>query len=133
MRKLIWTQQELQQGSIEWLTIRKTTLGGSEVACLMGASPFKNFQRLWEGRTGRFVEVPQNTDAMERGNRLEPVAREDYSKRFNRNVEQLCMRHPHPDFEFMWTSLDGITIERDLILEIKAPTTAELHRKHTKG
>jgi len=70
---------------------------------------------------------------MERGNRLEPVARLDYAMRFNRKIEQLCLLHPNPMLDFMWTSLDGITVERDLILEIKAPTTADLHRKHTKG
>jgi putative phage-type endonuclease len=137
--KLTWSEAELPQGSDKWHDFRAAkgefshlateyTLGGSEIACLMHASPFKSIQMLWEDKLG-MREKPDFTEIMERGNFYEPVARDLYAASFGVEVEQMCAVHP----EKLWmrTSLDGITADRRVILEIKTPKNKANHLKQT--
>ena len=39
-----------------WLTERKSGLGGSDVAAIVGASPWKSYAALWAEKTGRWQE-----------------------------------------------------------------------------
>lgn len=141
-RKLIWTEEELEQGSPEWFKWRdgdiaggmaKMTLGGSEIAPLMYMSPYDTPMQVWEYKLGfakkQFSDAA--TSAIERGNRLEPVARAHYEKTFGTSVRTLCAIHPK--YEWMRTSLDGITEDNKAILEIKSPRSLDNHVKQTKG
>jgi putative phage-type endonuclease len=140
-RKLIWTEEELAQGSPEWFKWRKgegesgveMTLGGSEIAPLMYMSPYATPLEVFRQKLGleekEFSEAAM--DAIERGNRLEPLAREHYEKTFGLAVRTLCAIHP--DKPWMRTSLDGITEDNKAILEIKSPRSWDNHVKQTKN
>jgi putative phage-type endonuclease len=139
--KLIWTEEELQQGGDAWLGWRKgdgesgteMTLGGSEIACLMYMSPFGTLHDLFREKMGwekkEFSEASMAT--MDRGTRLEPVARDFYAKQEGVAVRQLCAIHP--TLPWARTSLDGITEDNRVILEIKSPKSWENHVKQTKN
>jgi len=138
-RKLIWTEEELPQGSAEWLRWREGgneqnifTLGGSEVAPLMYMSPFTLPIDVYNQKKG--IEKKEFSDAqmeiMNRGSRLEPLARRHYENKYGVKVEQLCAIHP--DYPWMRTSLDGITEDRRVILEIKSPKNLANHEKQTR-
>ena len=43
---------ELNHGSPEWLTFRKTGIGGSDAAAILGMSPFKSNIEVWEEKVG---------------------------------------------------------------------------------
>lgn len=141
MKKLIWTEEELVQGSPEWFKWRKgegeseveMTLGGSEIAPLMYMSPYDTPYEVFKYKMGiaekEFSEAAN--EAMERGNRLEPMAREMYAAQTGQPVRTLCAIHPtHP---WMRTSLDGITKDNKAILEIKSPRSWDNHVKQTKS
>lgn len=140
-RKLIWTEEELPQGSDEWLEWRKgnspdalteMTFGGSEVAALMYMNEWKTPHDIYDYKTGAKVQEFSEwaMEAIEKGNRLEPVARAHYESEFGVKTEQLCAIHP--DYPWMRTSLDGITEDRKVILEIKSPKTIKTHEKYIK-
>jgi putative phage-type endonuclease len=129
--KLIYKESELPQGSEEWLHFRSFGLGGSEIACLMGANLWKDYTHLWEIKTGVKGDDFQTNEAIEKGKRLEPVAREDYEKRYGRKMEPVCMLHPK--YPWMRTSLDGLSEDGKIILEIKVPFTKENHLRQTEG
>lgn len=140
--KLIWTEEELPQGSDEWLRFRgatgefaprggfQHTLGGSEIACLMYATCWKSMGMLWEEKLG-MRQKGDFTEVMQRGNHFEPLARKIYSDSFGVEVEQLCA--VHPDYPWMRTSLDGITKDKRVVLEIKTPKNRANHEKQTKN
>jgi putative phage-type endonuclease len=139
-RKLIWTEEELPQGSQEWLDWREGgneegifTIGGSETAALMYMSPFGvplDLYNLKKGlATKDFSELQM--EIMDRGTRLEPLARRHYENKFGVSVNQLCAVHPR--YPWMRTSLDGLTEDGKVILEIKSPKNLANHTKQTKN
>lgn len=129
--KLIWTEEELPQGSDAWREFRSRGLGGSDIAPLMhadynGHSP----EMLWLRMKG-FTPPKDFKEHMARGNRLEPLARALYAERYGVGVRQLCAVHPANDW--MRTSLDGLTDDNSVILEIKCPKSERNHLKQTAG
>ncbi|MGH3923507.1 MAG: YqaJ viral recombinase family protein, partial [Pseudonocardiaceae bacterium] len=61
-----------EPGSPEWHTAREDGLGGSEIAAVMGLSPWESRFSLWHRKAGRLDPV-QESPEMEWGKRLEDV------------------------------------------------------------
>lgn len=61
-----------EPGSPEWHAARAHGLGGSEVAPLLGLSPFESRFALWHRKSGLIGPVEEN-DVMDAGKRLEPA------------------------------------------------------------
>lgn len=104
------------QGSESWLAYRKTRGGASEIAALLGFSPY--FPRtpfeLWQTKTGR-AEVYVNS-AMTRGNQLEAAARSYMEAHLGEVFEPQVVEDGR-----IVASLDGQSFEGSAILEIKIP------------
>lgn len=58
--------------SDEWFSARRNRLGGSEIAAVIGLSPYESRFSLWHRKMGTAGRKPQNAE-MDWGNRLEPV------------------------------------------------------------
>jgi putative phage-type endonuclease len=110
---------KLLQGSPEWHAHRKGYRNASETPAVLGASPWMTPYQLWQLKTGR-SEPTETTSAMKHGTRLEPVAREAYEQLTGHIMEPLVL--VEGDYS---ASLDGITLEGDLILEIKCPMSKD--------
>jgi putative phage-type endonuclease len=104
----------LVQGSPEWHAHRANHRNASETSAVLGVSPWVTPYQLWLLRTGR--AQPEVNQAMRYGARLEPVARDAYERLTGRVMQPQVM----VEGEYS-ASLDGITLEGDLILEIKSP------------
>lgn len=76
----------------QWLAFRRQDVTASVAAAVLGAHPYTTPYGLWAEKTGRVSGEVEETDAMERGILLEPVA-----------VAMVCKRHPD------WT----VTYEND--------------------
>lgn len=74
-------------GSPEWLEARRGRLGGSEVAAVMGLSPFESRFSLWHRKRGDIGPAELNP-AMEWGNRLEAVV----AHKFTEDHPELAVR-----------------------------------------
>jgi len=116
----------LEQNTKEWEEWRRTGIGASDAPVLMieggvfGKTPFA----LWMMKLGlaeaKFTEVAE--EHMKRGHELEPMARELFIKHSGIYVEPLCVQSAtHP---FMLASIDGISLDRRVVVEIKAPAKA---------
>ena len=58
----------------EWLEVRKSGIGGSEVAAICGLSKWESAYTLWLRKTGQVEDKDlSGNEAVEWGNRLEPV------------------------------------------------------------
>jgi len=110
MRQII----DLVQGSPEWLAHRLKYRNASETPAVMGLSPWVTPEQLREIRTGKRVQ--EVTYPMRRGMMLEPKARATYEDETGIVMEPAVM----VDGEYS-SSLDGLTFQGDLILEIKCP------------
>jgi len=115
---------DLPQGSEKWLEVRSRYGMASEIAAAMGKSPWMPATplQLWEVKNGkREVYV---SDAMKRGNKYEPVAREALEENMGISfnpVVVLCDIDGVP----VGASLDGWNGERKIIAEIKVPMKGE--------
>lgn len=112
----------MQQSGPIWQQWRQAGIGASDAPIIMGVSPYKTPQELWLEKTGRRPPFAGNW-ATERGTRLEPIARHHYEAVTGQIVQPHCREHP--DLPWMRASLDGISFEGDLILEIKCPGRAD--------
>lgn len=65
----------MEQG--EWLSARKSGIGGSDVAAILGLSPWKSPLDVWLDKTGKSAPEPEN-DAMYWGTRLESLVADKY-------------------------------------------------------
>ena len=108
----------LEQNTEEWLEFRKTKIGSSDAAIIMGASPWKNSQQLWEEKMGLRKSSYENT-AMQRGKQLEAEARKAFELETGFVVWPNVLIHP--EHEFIIASLDGITMDVQVAVEIKCP------------
>lgn len=62
-----------ENGSPEWHDLRKTGIGGSDIAAICKASPWTSPFALWAKKTGRIDDTFTPSEAAEWGNRLEDV------------------------------------------------------------
>ena len=68
-------------GSEEWLELRKSGIGGSEIASILGLSPFKSAVTLFYEKLGMLEDKPATT-AMQLGNLFEPAIIEAFKQEF---------------------------------------------------
>lgn len=60
----------------EWLQARKSGIGGTDVAPILGLSRYRTPWEVWADKTGK--ATTEETDAMRRGRNMEPVVRAEY-------------------------------------------------------
>jgi putative phage-type endonuclease len=105
---------QLVQGSPQWHEHRRLLRNASETPAVLGISPWVTPYQLWLLKTGR-AEQPVNA-AMRNGTALEPLARHAYEVETGHVMQPLVLQAGAYS-----ASLDGITLDGGLILEIKVP------------
>lgn len=109
----------LTQGTDEWKNLRKSRISSSDAAVLMGCHfKRKTWAQLWREKKGLVPPEPMNP-AMQRGIDLEPHARQWFEEEYD------CVLFPlvafKPGYEYLMSSLDGVTIDKKYLVEIKCP------------
>lgn len=120
---------ELQQNTEEWLEFRRNKIGSSDAPIIMGKSPWKTPQQLWEEKMG-ITDSSYDSTAMRRGRDLEPVARKEFERQTGLVVWPDVLIHSEHDF--IIASLDGITMDGKIAVEIKCPGE-KTHKMATEG
>ncbi|QHL91250.1 hypothetical protein GVO57_11055 [Sphingomonas changnyeongensis] len=105
-----------------WLAERRTGIGGSDVAAILGVSPYRSALDVFLDKRGLLVDQAES-EPMRWGTLLEPVVRQEYANRTGRSVAlpEGVLRHPR--YGFMLANLDGIATDR--LYEGKTARTAE--------
>jgi putative phage-type endonuclease len=102
----------------EWLLLRKTYLGGSDLGAVIGVNKYKTALDVYLEKTSEFVEEVNN-DATYWGNVLEDVVAQEYSKRVNLPVEVETKLLRHPEYEFLAANIDRWVGNKEYVLECK--------------
>lgn len=71
----------------EWLAERKSGIGGSEAAAILGLSPFATPMTVWMDKTGR-GQPKEETEAMMLGTELEDFVARRYTMKTGRKVQR---------------------------------------------
>lgn len=112
---------EAEQGSDEWKENRRSGIGSTDTAAIMGLSKWKTPIEVWKEKVGLAEPVFVNWH-MKRGHALEPLIRNHYAESTGREVYNMRGSVMHPEMTWLFASLDGYTTDNRLC-EFKAPTT----------
>ncbi len=116
----------------EWHAVRKSGIGGSDIATICGLNPWTSPLEIWLKKTGQ--PVPPRVDeilseAAEMGHELEPVT----ARRFTKNTGLPIYENPGtlrlPDIPWALVNLDRTTEEAGLpgVVELKSRSSYALN------
>jgi len=114
----------LQQGTEEWHKFRKCHIGASDIGTILGINPYKSAYVLWLEMIGK-KDKDETNEAMLRGQALEPIARDLYIEESGISVVPAI--HVYNKWDILSASLDGISFDGKVILEIKCPSNRKLY------
>jgi len=89
----------------EWLAERKKGIGGSDIAAMLGLSPWKTAVDVWLDKTGRTPDA-EETEPMYWGSRLEDVVSSEFAKRSGMKVQRVNSIIRHPEHSCAMASID---------------------------
>jgi putative phage-type endonuclease len=112
--------EQLHQNTPDWHRWRLQGIGASDAPVIMGDGAFKTPRTLWSIKTGQMREDAAGP-AARRGRELEGLARQVYEQQTGTQMEPLCL--VHDELEWMRASLDGLSFDGAIVLEIKCPTS----------
>lgn len=101
----------------QWLEERRKGIGGSDVAAILGLSPWKTAFQVYQEKRKEIVDW-QGNNLTDWGKRMEPAIRQWYSDQTGRAVRLPNKIMYHDKYPFMLASLDGFTDDRRIV-EIK--------------
>lgn len=105
---------DVEQGTSEWLSLRKTKITATDACIIMGASHWKTRIQLYHEKLSNDPPTPSN-ERMRRGVELEPIARDLFcSLTGHKMVPKVVVKG------WAMASLDGINNWNE-VLEIKCP------------
>ncbi|CDB35277.1 putative uncharacterized protein [Phascolarctobacterium sp. CAG:266] len=104
----------------EWLKLRKSGIGGSDCAAACGLSRWKTRFELWLEKSSRFTQSSVG-EAAYWGRIMEPILRDEFSKRTGFEVKEMPAFFRSTANPFMQANIDGCvnTGNGYAILEIK--------------
>jgi len=108
-------------GAPEWHAARASRLGGSDMAAVLGRSPWVSPYRLWHLKNGSVSDGP-TTDAQARGHYLEDGIRRWWADRHPEYTVATGGTYTHRERDYQLANPDGLVLEDGkpvAILEIK--------------
>lgn len=107
-----------------FLADRRLGIGGSDVAPILGLSPWSTPLDVYLEKVGELPER-EDTPQMAWGRALEPVIRQAYEAQTGRAVAVLKDPLVHPVHAFIRANLDGLCRDEARVFEAKTARTAE--------
>jgi putative phage-type endonuclease len=97
---------------------RSRYLGSSDVAAVLGISPWKSAVQLWLDKIEPKIEDKVNVKAKARGTRLEPYIRDMVAEEYGVKIVRFNERYQDPEVEFFAAEIDAETDDGENV-EIK--------------
>lgn len=105
----------------EWLKLRKQGVGGSDAAAVCGLNRWRGPLDVYTDKTSDSIE-DRDSEPMYWGRIMEPILRNEFSKRTGLKAEEMPYMFACKEYPFMLADIDGIVREADgsiALLEIK--------------
>ena len=88
-----------------WLELRRSGIGGSDVAAICGLNPWRGPLSVWLSKMGQAPEIEQN-EAMEIGEFMEDAIANLFAKRTGYKIKVSGVVLRHPEYPFMLANID---------------------------
>lgn len=103
---------------IEWLKERKTYIGGSDIGCILGLSPYKTPLDIFLDKTTDRIDE-SISEAAYWGNIFEDMVAKEYSNRTGLEIEKPEGVIRHTEYHFLGANIDRWVSGREHVLECK--------------
>ena len=104
----------------QFLLDRKKGIGGSDVASILGVSPFRTALEVYHDKTRPELVFDEPTEDMQRGVRVEKYILQEYSERseveLNTNIPTIVDKQ----YPFMRANIDAKVIDANVVVEAKS-------------
>lgn len=98
----------------QFLAGRKKGIGGSDVAAILGFSPYKSPYQLWLDKTGRSEHKESQNESAHFGHLLEDVVAKEYSRRAGVKVQRVTQQLSLPDHPWAIGNIDRAIINPEI-------------------
>lgn len=113
----------------QWHQLRGKGIGGSDAGIVMNVSSYKTPYELWEEKVGKVKREFVTNEAIEKGNKLEPIMFNLFKTLYSSKYEVIDTKDislSSKQFPYMRANLDGALINKQTgqkgVLEIKSTT-----------
>lgn len=93
-----------------WLLSRRAGIGGSDIAAILGLSPWRSQLDVFLDKTATEKPVDQQTEPMYWGTVLEDVVAREYAMRTGRRVQRVNAMLRHPKHDWMLGNIDRAVV-----------------------
>lgn len=102
----------------EWLDLRRTGIGSSDCSAILGLGKYGSAFSVWADKTGKVRGDDEPTEAMQWGNLLEPVIRDEFARRTGL-VVTACPTLRSLVRPWQLYNPDGLVLAENVLVEIK--------------
>lgn len=95
---------------VEWLKTRRSGIGGSEVAAILGLSKWSSEYQIWLDKTSNEEPEEKKSNVLEWGSRLEPVIRQKVADETDGQVYIVPQMLRSKKYPHMCADLDGVIL-----------------------
>ncbi len=127
MEKAISYKSTLEMSHETWLKERKSGIGGSDVAAILGLSKWRTPREVYEEKISQEIIQIEENAKMKAGKKLESVIAEWYEEETGRKLHRDNKIRIHRDFPFLFANVDRLILPQNGegrgILEIKTTSS----------
>jgi putative phage-type endonuclease len=116
----------------EFLAKRQTYLGATDIAAILGVDIYRTALDVYNEKLGLVPAFAGNKQT-ERGQRLEAVAAQEYTRETGRKVHRRSTELIHPKYDFIRGHIDRRVVGDKRPVEIKCPSRGMFHKIKREG
>lgn len=126
--QLVMTVEEMQNKKA-WLKMRRTGLGGSDIASMLGMSSWKSPYALWQEKISTDKDIDEDDDEAQElneyihfGIKLEQIVADEFEERTGKKLRR-CGLLRNNNYPFVLASVDRLVVGEDAGLECKTTSS----------
>lgn len=120
-----------EQQRSEWLQGRRQGIGGSDVAAVLGLSPWKTALDVWNDKLGLSEEKGMSEPAYW-GTTLEDTVAKEFQKRTGYKVQRVDYQFSDPENSWMIANIDRAIINPNIAARVRPLTTEKEVQTYAK-
>ncbi|OOR86725.1 endonuclease [Moraxella caviae] len=110
----------------DWLKARQTGIGGSDIAAIMGVSPYKTAYDIYLDKVVNIDGEQEINEAAYWGNVLEDVVAKEYAKRNDVKVQRVNYIIRSPEYPFAIANIDRAVVNPEISGSVRVSADSTL-------
>lgn len=98
----------------EWLEARRSGIGGSDIAALMGVSEYNNAYDIYKSKVNPVLETKEENEAAEWGHLQEPIIAKQFELKTGLKTQNINFIMRHPDTSFAIANIDRAIVNPEI-------------------